>query len=86
MRLRPVAVLDAWTADGETVLLLDGRILLLSALAAVAWHAMTAGTWTPADALAAVLIENFGEPEDPETAMAAVVAELSAAGLVAVAP
>jgi hypothetical protein len=81
-----VAVLDAWSADGETVLLLDGRILLLSALAAVAWHAMTAGAWTPVEALAAVLVDCFGEPEDPEAAMAAVVAELSAAGLVEVAP
>lgn len=81
MRVRRAPVLDEVVRGEEAVVLVQGQILRVSALA----HSVRelTGDWTDLGDLAVALAARHGEPEgDPVELLRAVVADLEAAGLV----
>lgn len=83
MRVRATPVLDEVVRGDEAVVLVNGQILRVSALA----HSLRglAPEWTDLSVVAAGLTAEHGAPEgDPEELLGPVVADLVAAGLLAV--
>ena len=89
MRVERTPVADEYAEDGELVLLLpDGRVVALSALASAVIEELRAG---PAEVsgLARRLVEEFGPPPDDPDAVAAtrsVVGHLAQLELVTISP
>lgn len=81
MRVRRLPVLDELTRDGETVVLLEERAVLLSPLASAALSSL-GPVWTSGADLRVALEALFGAAPDPDGAVLALVSELESAGLV----
>ena len=69
MRARRRPVIDEYAEDGQVAVFSgSGLVVVLSALAVVAWEFLDE-EWATADEVAAVLVETFGEPADGRTAL-----------------
>lgn len=81
MRVRRTEVLDEVVRGDEAVVLVQGQVLRVSALA----HSVRAltGDWTELEDLAVALATRHGEPDgDPVELLRTVVADLESVGLV----
>jgi hypothetical protein len=84
VRIRRTRPVDEVTVDGETVVMVGDRVVLLSPLAAFAWSVLSEADWTSAPDLTAQLVAVFGAPDDPGGAVFALVSGLFQEGLVEV--
>lgn len=83
MRVRRLEILDSVTRDGETAVMVNTRVVVLSELASAAF-ALIEGS-IDVDEVTRVLVEQFGAPPgvDPREATLTLLGELSGQGLVA---
>lgn len=81
MRLERVPVDDEVVIDGETVVLVDGTVALLSRIAGRVLQLLAEGP-RDAEEVRAQVVAEFGEPDDPGGAWRDLVAELVRRGLV----
>jgi hypothetical protein len=86
MRLKRRPVDDELLLDGELVVLVDNRVLVLSQVASTALHALVTEVWTTSTDLAAHLERAIGLPDEPEVALSSLVRTLEDADLVVVEP
>lgn len=86
MRIQRRPVTDDLTIDGEMVVLVDDKVLVLSQVASTALNTLSTGVWTSLGALTATLEAAFGLPEDNPHAVTTLVSALDHAGLVRVEP
>jgi hypothetical protein len=82
MRVRRLPVLDELTRDGETVVLLGERAVLLSPLASAALADIGSLDWTSDVGLIGSLVARFGPVDDVGSVVFSLVSELAEAGLV----
>ncbi|WP_394550951.1 hypothetical protein ACDF64_10210 [Agromyces sp. MMS24-JH15] len=82
---RALPVVDAIERDGEELVLIGDRVVLVSPLGRLIRAAVAEG-WVRVDALVPALVRELGAPVavDPDEVVAAAVAELATAGLVEV--
>lgn len=80
MRVVRGEVRDAYSRDGETVLMIDTTVMLLSPLASLIWDVCDSARTE--DELVAVLVDAFGAPPggDPLTYVRETIESLEAAG------
>jgi hypothetical protein len=71
MRVRRIAVVDEYAADGRTAVFSEqGMVVVLSELATVAWSVLE-DDWTPVETVAEALVAAFGTPPGEGGALAA---------------
>lgn len=81
MKVRAIQAHDVLERDGDTVMLMDGRLMRLSPIGAAAWSLCR--DWTSLEALARSLGDEFGVPADADLLQTTrdLVASLEAQGL-----
>ena len=84
MKVKRLPVDDELSIDGELVVLVDDKVLVLSEVASEALHRLVTAVWTTAEALTAHLEVSIGLPAEGHAAVLSLVSTLEQAGLVAV--